>query len=88
MGQRVGVDAVLGAWQRVGPGRRLDDRRRVQPGRRGGHLGELRRELAERQVLGLVIDQPERGDVPERGGAAVAEYHVVAVREREELRHP
>ena len=32
------------------------------------------------------LDQPERGRVPERGGAAVAEQHLVAVGEGEQLR--
>ena len=43
----------------------------VRRGRRGG--GELRRELAEDEVLAPPLDQAERGDVPERGRAAVAE---------------
>jgi hypothetical protein len=35
-------------------------------------------------VLALLADQPERRDVPERGRAAVAEHHLVAVGEREQ----
>ena len=31
------------------------------------------------------LDEPERGGVPERGGAAVAEQHLVAVGQREQL---
>ena len=48
------------------------------------HAGELRRELSEAEVLGLVGDQVKRGGVPEAGGAAVAEQHFVSVGQREE----
>ena len=50
-----------------------------------GRGGELGRELAERQVLAAPLDEAEGGDVPEAGGAAVAEHHLVAVGEREQL---
>ena len=73
------------------PGRRRA-RPRPRSGRRGtargGRLRELRRELAVGQVQGALADQPGRGGVPEGGGAAVAERHLVAVGQREELGEP
>jgi len=45
-------------------------------------------ELAEGQVQRLGVDQAERGGIPERGRAAVAQDHLVAVRSREELTNP
>ena len=72
-GQRVGA--------RVG-----EQERRLLEVRRGGcRLGELRRELAEAQVLAAAVDEAEGGGVPERRGAAVAEQHLVAVGQREQL---
>ena len=75
---REGVGAGLGEQER----RLLEVR-----GGRGG-LGELRRELPEAQVLAAPVDEPERGGVPERRGAAVAEEHLVAVGEGEQLGQP
>ena len=75
-GQRVGA--------RVG-----EEVRRLAEVRRGGDgVGELRRELAEAQVLAALVDEPEGGGVPEAGGAAVAEQHLVAVGEGEQLGEP
>ena len=54
-------------------------------GRAGGHRGELARELAVGQVQGALAHQPARRGVPEGGGAAVAEHHLVAVGQREQL---
>ena len=85
VGQRVGVHPGLAARHRVGPGRRGDHRRVVQPRGRLRHLAELGRELAERQVLRLLLDQAERGDLPERGGAAVAQHDLVPVGQPEQL---
>ena len=81
----VGVDALLGHRRRQRAGLAGDHRRLGEEGRRGGGLGELRGELTEAQVLALLPDQAEGGDVPERGGAAVAEHHLVAVGQREQL---
>ncbi len=54
-----------------------------------GDLGrELRRELAEAQVLAAPLDEPEDGRVPERGRAAVAEHDLVAVGEVQQLGEP
>ncbi len=39
----------------------------------------------KRQVRGAALDEPERGGVPEGGGAAVAERDLVAVGQREQL---
>ena len=50
-----------------------------------GDRGELRRELAEHEVLGAPLDEAERGGIPERGAAAVAEQDLVAVGQREQL---
>ena len=60
-------------------GRRLDHLGVVEMGRRARDGGELRRELAEHEVLAAPLDEAERGGVPERGGAAVAEQDLVAV---------
>ncbi len=49
---------------------------------------ELRAELAERGELGPVVDQRERGHLPERVRAAVAEDDLVPVRQAEELGEP
>ena len=84
VGPRVGVDALLG--DRLGQRARvaLDHGRRLEPRGIGRGLGELGGELAERQVLALVADQAEGGDVPERGRAAVAEHDLVALGQVEE----
>ena len=86
VGERVGVHARLGPGLRVRARRGLDHRRCVQPRRGGRHLGELRGELAERQVLRSVLDQAECRDLPEGGGTAVAQYDLVAVRQVEQAR--
>jgi hypothetical protein len=81
---RVEVDALehldIGAL----PARHLDDVGLVEEGCGGGG-GELRAELAEREVLAALLDEGERGHVPERCRAAVAEQHLVAVGDREEV---
>ena len=57
-------------------------------GAAGGHLGELLRELAVGEVEGAVTHQPGGGGVPEGGRAAVAERHLVAVGQPEQLTEP
>src|SRR5689334_11657319 len=47
---------------------------------------ELRRELAERQVLASALDDAEHGRVPERRRTAQAEDDLVTVGQREEGR--
>ena len=66
---------------RVVAGVGLDDRRLAEVGRGGARLGELGGELAEHEVLAAPLDEAERGDVPEHGGAAVAEHDLPPVRE-------
>jgi hypothetical protein len=86
VGPRVDIDAVLGhargGGARVGPA----DGRRTEPRRPRGHRRELRRELPEGRVLGPVLDQAERGEIPEQGRAPVAEGDLVPVGELEEGR--
>ena len=84
----VDVDAGLGLRHRARAGVAGDHRRLVEPRRRLHRGRELAGELAEGQVLALLLDQPERRDVPERRGAAVAEDHLVAVGQREQLGEP
>ena len=88
VGPGVGVDAGLGLG--LGPGARVgrEHGRLLQERRRAHCRRELRRELAERQVLAALADQVERRHVPEGGGAAVAEDHLVAVGQREQLGQP
>ena len=88
MGEGVEVDRGVGHGQRVGPHLGLDDLGVLQVRGGRGAGGELGGELAEAQVLALVLDQAEGGGVPEAGGPAVAEHHLVAVGEGEELRRP
>ena len=85
----VDVDAVLGDGDRPRAGLAdLITDGSAQPRRGGGRGGELRGELAERQVLALLLDQPEGRDVPERRRAAVAEHDLVAVGQREQVGQP
>ena len=81
----VGVDAVLGDRDRTRAGLAADHRGVGEPRRGGGRRRELRGELAEGEVLALLADQPERGDVPERRRPAVAQHHLVVGRHREQL---
>lgn len=87
VGEGVDVDARLGLRVRVGARVGGDDGRVGQPRGELGGLRELRRELAEVQVLGLRLDQTVRRDVPEGGGAAVAQDHLVSLGEGEEVAH-
>ena len=84
---RAGVDVDVGRTARgsgASPGSAAMTVGSARNGASRRDRGELRRELAERQVLRPVPDQAERGDVPERGGAAVAEDDLVAVGQREQ----
>ena len=69
----------------MGADGRLDHLGRLEVRCRAGHGGELRRELAEHEVLAAALDEAERGGVPERGRAAVAEQHLVPVGQREQV---
>ena len=66
--------------QRVGADLGLDDLGVLQVRRRLGAGGELRGELAEAEVLALLLDQAERRGVPEAGRPPVAEHDLVARR--------
>ena len=85
MGERVRVDAGLGDRHRVRARRGGQHERFVEERRGGRGLRELRGELAEGQVLTALLNESERRDVPEHGGSAVAEHHLVAVGEGEEF---
>ncbi len=85
MGVRVHVHARLGHRLRVRARVGGDHGRRVQPRRELRGRGELRGELAEGEVLGLPLDQTGGRDVPEGGGAAVAQDHLVPLGEGEEV---
>ena len=87
MGERVEVDRRVGHGQRVRAHLGLDDLGVLQVGRRLDAGGELGGELAEAEVLALLLDQPERGGVPEAGRPPVAEHDLVAVGQREQLAH-
>ena len=88
VGEAVGVDLGVGDGQRVGArvGEQVGRLAQVRGG--GDGVGELRRELAEAEVLAALVDEPEAGRVPEAGGAAVAEQHLVAVGQGEQLGQP
>ena len=91
---RPAVDVDAGLGDRVGKAARLglDHRRGVEPRRQLGGLGELGRELAEAEVLALLLDQAEGRDVPEGRRATVAQHHLVALGQveqgRETFPHP
>src|SRR5690606_9072835 len=87
VGEAVGVDVRGRLGLRRRARRRLDDLGVLEVGRRLRAGRELRGELAEAEVLAAPPDEAERGGVPERGGAAVAEHDLVAAGEREQLRH-
>ena len=86
VGPGVGVDPASA----TGTGRcpALDHRGLAEERRLRRDVGELRRELAEREVLGAVADEVERRDVPEAGRPAVAEDDHVPLREGEEGAEP
>ena len=79
MRERVKVDRVVrdAEWMRA---HITGDDLGVTQVRRLFHAArELGGELAEAEVLGVLVHQMERRGVPEAGGAAVAEQHFVAV---------
>jgi hypothetical protein len=85
VGERVDVDAVLGRRERVGSGGMTFD---GSP--RCGAAADAAKNFDENspntQVLAALADQTERGGVPERRGrSAVAEQHLVAVGQAEQL---
>ena len=66
----------------------LDDDRVADERVLGDGRGELGAELAVGQVQRPLVDEAEGGGVPEGGGPAVAEHHLVAVGNREQLPQP
>jgi hypothetical protein len=85
VGPRQHVDA-LGALGRGRVTRVGRDHDRIGQERRAlGDLRELARELAEGQVQRAVAHEGEGGGVPEGRRAAVAERHLVALGQREEV---
>ena len=84
MREGVEVDTLGGHGRGVCARVRADDDRIGQERCRCGAGGELGRELAEHEVLGLGLDQSERRRVPEEGGAAVAEHHFPVVGQPEQ----
>ena len=76
------TDQVTGRIRdrRRGVARRGGDQHRIGQERGARCDGaEFRGELAVGQVQRAVPDQAEGGGIPERGGAAVAEYHLVSL---------
>ena len=84
----VDVDAGLGPGRRAGARLGLDDGGVREERRLVGGGGELRAELAEGQVLRLVLHEAEAGDVPERRGPADAQDDLIALGGAEELAEP
>ncbi len=87
VGQGVDVDVGVRLGLRVGAGGRVDDVRGVEVGCGPCGEGEGLGEVAEGEVLAAALDEREHGDVPEVGGAAVAEDHLVALGQGEQLGH-
>ena len=88
VGEGVDVDVGVGDGVGVVAGVAADDDRVVEVRGGGAGLGELRRELAEHEVLAALLDEPERGDVPEHRRAAVAEHDLPAVGQAEQVGQP
>ena len=82
------VDRRIGLGFRCAAGIGLDDDRVADERVLGDRRGELGAELAVGQVQRALVDQAEGGGVPERGGPAVAEHHLVSVGHREQLAQP
>ena len=81
MRKRVGVDCVVDDRLRMRADFALDDDRVIEERRCSCGLSELRGELTEGEMLASSIDQAEGGDIPEHGGATVAEHDFVTMRE-------
>src|SRR5262249_29170798 len=85
MRNRVRIDARLG--DQLGSGARSSgpNRRGTEEGRGGDPTRELRTELAEGSELRPLADQPERRNIPERGGAPDPEHDLVPLGQAEEV---
>ena len=66
------------------PARGSDDMRRFKM-RRCGCFSELGTELSEGEVGAATFDEGEGCGIPECGGASIAEYYFVALRDLEKL---
>ena len=88
MGPADEVDGRVGLRLRCAAGVGLDDDGIADERVLGDRRRELAAELAVGQVQRALVDQPERGGVPERRRAAVAEDDLVAVGHREQLPQP
>ena len=84
MRPRVHVDALDRLRRRARAGGDLAHVGSLQPRRLGGR-GELAAELAEHEVLTAVLDQAEGRGIPERRRSAVADDHLVARGNAEQL---
>ena len=72
----------------MGAGFRADDLGGLQMRGASHSGGELGRECPEAQMLATGLDQTEDRGVPEPGGAPVAQHHLIAVGQGEQLGHP
>ena len=88
MRKRVGVDCVVDDRLRMRADFALDDDRVIEERRCSCGLSELRGELTEGEMLASSIDQAEGGDIPEHGGATVAEHDFVAIGEGKHFGQP
>ena len=79
MRKRVGVDCVVDDRMRMRADFALDNDWVIKERRCSCGLSELRGELTEGEMLASSIDEAEGGDIPEHGGATVAEHDFVAV---------
>ena len=85
MSECIGVDCIVDDRNRMRADFTLDDDRVVEERCSCGGLSKLRGELAEVEVLTAAIDQAKCGDVPEHGGATVAEHDLVTIGKGEHL---
>ena len=87
VGPGVDVDALLGRRRTASePGSLAITDGAASHGAAAAAVANFAENSPKRQVLALLADQAEGRDVPERGGAAVAEHDLVAVGQREQLR--
>ena len=88
VGEAVGVDLGVGDRQRVGARVGEEDRRLARGAARRRPPRRTSTRTRRSAGAGCALDEAEGGGVPERRGAAVAEQHLVAVGQGEELGQP
>ena len=71
MGEGIEIDGVIGDGLGVSTHLRGDDLGVLEPGSSLGGSSELGGELSEVQMLGLGLDQPKGGGIPETGRSTV-----------------